>query len=108
MAYRILGQVAPTANSLSALYSPGLEQQTVVSSLKICNRSSSPTTFTIAILGASATLSDKHYVYYSHPLPPNRTFSAVEGWTLAPGEQIQVSSANGQCSFSLFGNEINT
>lgn len=104
MAWKILGQVAPLSQTLSPLYSPGQERQATISSFKICNQSPRETTFRVAIIPSGQTLEAQHYIYYDEPL--RRSFSAVEGWTLAEGDSVQVSSASASCSFSLFGVEV--
>lgn len=102
---KTLGQAIPAALTLTTLYTvPGVS--TVVSTLKVCNQSSSATTFRVSVAVAAAADATKQYVYYDTPLDGNDTFSATEGWSLAVTDVVRVYSGNGQCSFNIFGVEV--
>lgn len=103
---KVLGQAIPAAGALVALYTVGALRSAVASTLKVCNQSSSPTKFRVSIAIAAAADTPAQYVYYDLTLDGNQTFSATEGWSLATTDVVRVYSANGLCSFSLFGVEV--
>lgn len=103
---KVLGQALPAAGTLADLYTVPAAAKTVVSTLKVCNQSSAPTTFRVAIAVAGAADASKQYVYYDVPIDANDTFSATEGWTIGATDVIRVRSGNGQVSFNLFGVEV--
>lgn len=103
---KVLGQSFPAMAALTDAYTVPASSKTVVSTLKVCNQSSAPTSFRVSVAVAGAADSSKQYLYYDVPLSANDTFSATEGWTLGAGDVVRVRSANGQCSFNLFGDEV--
>ena len=78
----------------------------VISTIKVCNQTGSATTFRISVAVAGAADAAKQYLYYDTPIAANDTYSATEGWSLATTDVIRVQSANGSCSFNIFGVEV--
>jgi len=105
-ALKVLGQSAPSATTLTDLYTvPGATSSTV-SSVIVCNRGASSTTFRIAIAVAGAANEDKQYIYRDIPIPANDTFIATIGATLAATDKVRVYAGNANLSFNLFGVEV--
>jgi len=104
--YKILGQSSPSATTETALYTVPAGTSTVCSSLSICNRGTTQTTFRISISAAGAATANKDYLYYDVTLAGNDTFIATIGVTLATTDKIRVYSGNANLSFQLFGTEI--
>lgn len=106
MAYvhKVLGQVAVAATTPTDLYTAPSEA--VASSLLVCNRSSTPTTFRISVAVAGAAVDNKQYLYYDLTIGGNDTFAATLGMTLAAGDVVRVYGGAATLSFTLFGQEI--
>ena len=102
--YKILGQVAPSATTLTDLYTA--PASAVCSSIAICNRASSDTTFRVSISQAGASVTNKDYLYYDVTLAGNDTFIATIGVTLATTDKIRVYAGSGNLSFQVWGTEI--
>jgi hypothetical protein len=105
-AYKVLGQSAPIAATLTTLYTVPAVTETVGSSIIICNRSAVATSFRLAVRPAGAGISDEHYQYYDLPIAGNDTFIATIGMTLATTDVVSVYATLATLSFSLFGQEI--
>jgi hypothetical protein len=105
-AYKILGQSSPSATTETVLYTVPSATSTVCSSLGVCNRGTTQTTFRISISAAGAATTNKDYFYYDVTLAGNDTFIATIGITLATTDVIRVYSGNASLSFQLFGTEI--
>jgi hypothetical protein len=104
-ALKVLGQVKPSAASLTPLYT-ATAVTTVVSSIVICNQSSTPTTFRVAIRGNGGdTIDTKHYIYYDMLIAGNDTFVITGGITLQASDVIEVYATLATLSFSAFGQE---
>lgn len=102
---KVLGQLAPAATTLTALYTvPGATKATA-SSIVVANTSSVTDTFrvSIAIAGAADTIAQ--YIYRDVDVPGNDTFIATVGITLATTDVVRCFSTNGTLSFNLFGIE---
>ena len=102
---KVLGQQNPSATTNTTLYTVPSLTSTVVSSLTVCNRSATATTFRVAIRPAGATLSNEHYIYYDLPIAGNDTFIATIGITLATTDVITVYAGAATLSFQAFGQE---
>jgi hypothetical protein len=104
--YKILGQSSPSATTETTLYTVPAATSTVCSSISICNRGGTPTTFRVSISPAGAAIANKDYLYYDVTLAGNDTFIATIGVTLATTDKIRVYSGNANLSFQIFGTEI--
>jgi hypothetical protein len=77
--YKILGQVSPSALTETDLYTVPASTSTVCSSLSICNRGGTQTSFRISISQSGIATSNKDYLYYDVVLAGNDTFIATIG-----------------------------
>jgi hypothetical protein len=104
--YKVLGRLAPAANTATTLYTVPAQYSTVVSTLMICNQTTTASTYAIAVRPSGATLDPKHYIAYNAAIPAQDTVGLTIGLTMATTDVITVSSANSSTSFNLFGSEI--
>ena len=102
---KVLGQSAPSAATLITLYTTPASTTTAVSTLVVCNRSATATTFSVAVRPAGAVISDQMYLYYLVRIDGNETFTATLGISLAATDVVSVLSTLASCSFSIFGQE---
>ena len=102
---KVLGQSNPGATTLTTLYTVPAATSTVCSSITVCNRSATATTFRIAIRPAGAGISNEHYLYYDVTIAGNDTFIATIGITLATTDVVSVYSGAATLSFHLYGQE---
>lgn len=104
--YRVLGQVNPTANALTTIYTVPAATQTVVSTVTVCNQSNVATTFRLAVQPANAAINTKHYLNYDTDLPANDTVALTLGITLGNTDVISANVPTSTVSISVFGSEI--
>lgn len=102
---KVLGQVAPGAASQTTLYTVPALTSTVCSSVVVCNRSATATSFRIAVQPGGAGLANQHYLYYDVTIAGNDTFIATIGITLATTDLISVYATLATLSFNLYGQE---
>lgn len=103
-AYKVLGQVAPSATTLTTLYTVPASTEAVASSLVACNRGAS-TTIRVAVRPAGAAIDNKHYQLYDVTLPANDAIPLTLGITLEATDVVSVYAGTANVSFSLFGAE---
>lgn len=103
---KVLGQSAPAAATLTTLYDTPASTNTIVSSVSVCNRSSTATTFRIAVRVADGAIQDEDYIYYDQPIPGNETFIFTIGMTLEATDAVDCYATLATVSFNMFGNEI--
>ena len=104
--YKILGQTSPSATTETDLYTVPAATSTVCSSVVICNRGGSQTTFRMSVSQSGGATANKDYIYYDVTLAGNDTFIATIGITLSATDKIRVYSGNSSLSFQAFGSEI--
>lgn len=104
--YKVLGQSAPSATTATTLYTVPASTSVVVSTINVCNRASSATTFRIAVRPAGASLANQHYLAYDTALPANDSIAVTIGVSLAATDVITVYAASANTSFTVFGAEI--
>jgi hypothetical protein len=105
--YKILAQSAPISNTATPLYGPiGAGIQTVVSTLVVCNRGASSSTYRISVRENGAADNAKQYLVFDATVPAASTITYTLGITLRTGDAVYVFSSSNNISFNLFGSEI--
>jgi len=102
---KVLGQSYPTAATATTLYTCGVANGTVVSTVNVSNTSSTADTIRVAVRPAGATLANQHYQVYGLTVPGNGQYTWQCGITLANTDVVTIYSTNGTCAFSAFGQE---
>ena len=103
--YKVLGQVAPAATTLTSLYTVPALTSAVCSTLSICNRGIS-TQIRVAVRPAGATIADEHYIAYDVPVNQYESVFLTLGVTLATTDIVSVYAGTADISFGLFGTEV--
>ena len=106
VSYKVLGQSYPAAATTTTIYTVGTGTAAVVSTIVVCNQTSTSATYRIAIKPTADTLSTLHYVAYNAVVPALDSVSLTVGMTLGAAENIIVYSSNSSTSFNAFGTEI--
>lgn len=98
------GVIGTAANLYSASGIAGTS--TIISSVVICNTSSSSATYTIAINTASATYASGRYIVFQATIAGNDTVALTLGLILDPTNRyLNVSSSANTVNFSAYGAE---
>jgi len=106
-AYKVLGQNSPAANTDTTLYTVPSSTSTIVSTITVCNTSTSAGDFVnIAVRPAGEALASKHYLFFQEPIAPSSNLSITIGLTLATTDVITIKSITGISSFNAYGSEI--
>lgn len=104
--YKVLGQLAPAATTLSTLYTVPSATSAVCSTLVIANTGTSATTARVAIRPAGASLDVKHYIIYDVLISAGDSTFLTLGISLATTDVVSVYANLATLSFSLFGTEV--
>jgi glucose-6-phosphate dehydrogenase assembly protein OpcA len=105
-AYKVLGQVAPSATTNTDLYTVGAGKSAVVSTIAIANRGATSATYRVAIRVAGAAIANEDYIAYDATVTANNSTMITIGVTLAATDIITVYASNANLSFNAFGSEI--
>lgn len=104
-AYRVLGQQSPAAATLVALYTVPAGGSAVISSVSVCNRAATPTTFRVSVAVAGAADAGVQYVFYDVPLAGLSTVMLTAGLTLGAADVLRVYAGAANVTFQAFGQE---
>lgn len=104
-AYKVLGQIAPSATTATAIYTVPSATQTVVSSVSVCNRSGSAATFRLSVRPDGATLANQHYLTYDADVAANDTVILTIGITMDATDVLEAYASSGDLSFHAYGSE---
>lgn len=115
--FKVLGQYAGTTSTGICVYNVPVATTTTVSTISICNCTSSLQTFKLWIqataganIGTTAialpAVTSGLYVYYDQQVEPFSNFSATLGITLGADASIIVSTSSTSVSINVFGVEV--
>lgn len=107
--YKRLGaaQGNGTIGTAANVYTCPSATAAVISTINICNTSSTAGTFTIGVSTASATFQAAGYLVYQASIAGNDTIGLTFGVTMdATNCYLVASSSASTISFSVFGSEI--
>jgi hypothetical protein len=104
--YKVLGQSAPSATTSTDVYTVGSATQSIISTITVCNRGATSTTYRIAIRPNGATLANQHYLAYDVVIGATDTSALTLGITCDAADVITVYAGNANLSFNIFGSEI--
>lgn len=103
---KLLGQSAPNATTLTALYTTPACARTTIDTLTICNRSAVATTFRISVSPKGVADTVAHYLYYDTAIGANVTLNLTElNIRLTETDELRVYAGAATLSFSAFGTE---
>ena len=106
IAYKVLGQVAPSATTSTTVYTVPASTEAIVSSVTICNRSSSSGTFRLAVRPDGATLANEHYLVYDSNIDANDSIILTIGVTMDATDVPEAYAPSGDLTFHAYGSEI--
>ena len=104
--YKVLGQSNPSATTATTLYTVPAATQAIVSTITVCNQTSTAGTYRIAVRVAGAALAAAQYLAYDVSLPGNATDTLTLGVTLGATDVITVYASAATFSFNAFGSEL--
>ncbi len=104
--YKVLGQSDPSATTLTTIYTVPASTEAIISSLTICNRSGTATSFRIAMSPGGGAVANEDYIYYDLPISGNDTFIATIGPTLEAASILRIYATLATLSFNVYGTEI--
>ena len=102
---KVLGQIDPSATTVTTLYTVPDMTQTTVSSIVAANRTGSAITFRLSVHVAGASADDKQYLYYDKSVAANDSLTIVIGITLNQADVVKVYTSASNMSFNMFGCE---
>jgi glucose-6-phosphate dehydrogenase assembly protein OpcA len=106
MAKKVLGQVNPSATTLTTLYTVPSAKEAVVSSISVANLTTTAATFRLAVRPAGESINNKHYIGYDITVGASDSTALTLGVTLDATDIITVYASTANLTFTAFGSEI--
>lgn len=104
--YKVLAQSNPSATTNTDIYTVPSATSAVISTIVICNQTSSTATYNIAVRKAGATLTAAQYIAYQVTVGASDSTALTLGITMATTDVLTVYSSTSTLSFTAFGSEI--
>lgn len=104
--YKILGQVNPTANTLSNVYVTGASASAIVSTITIHNFSDANSSYSIVVRPINEALDSKHYVIRGGIIPARELISITGAVTLNSNAILAANTNSSSISFNAYGVEV--
>ena len=105
-AYKVLGQINPSATSASALYTNPSATETVISTVTICNIGATSATYRLYVRPNDEALANKHYLAYDASVPANDTIALTLGLTMDAADVLYCYASSASVAFGAFGTQI--
>jgi len=110
--YKILGQIAPSQNTLTNVYVTGASVSSVINTIYICNQDSANANVSVIVRPVNEALANKHYVLQNQRLDAadtiilNLNITMNSSVILAANIATRAGETSANCSISAFGVEI--
>ena len=104
-----LGAINPSANTQTNVYVVPAATEAVVSTITVCNQSSSNASYSLIVMASSefnATAPAASYIVRGATVPAADTIILTIGLTVNAGSVIAANTSNANISFAAFGPEI--
>tara|TARA_R110000868_G_scaffold117737_1_gene312814 strand:+ start:218 stop:547 length:330 start_codon:yes stop_codon:yes gene_type:complete len=104
--YEILGQVSPTANTLTNVFVTGAATSSIVGTITISNFSDANASYSLVVRPINEALANKHFIVRGGVLPARELITITGAVTMNANAILAANTNNGSVSFNAFGVEI--
>lgn len=105
--YKVLAQQEmSTANNPYDVYTVPSNTETVISTIAICNRGSSATTYSIGVRVDGEFYDNKQYIAYNAPIGAYESIFLTIGVTMDASDIFLAMSPSTELTVNLFGSEM--
>ena len=104
--YEILGQLSPTANTLTNVFVTGASSSAIVGTITLHNFSDSNTSYSLVVRPINETLANKHFIIRGGVLPAREMISITGAVTMNASAILAANTNGGSVSFNAYGVEI--
>ena len=104
--YKILGQINPSANTLTNVYVTGASASAVVSTITIHNFSDANSSYSLIVRPNNESLANKHYVIRGGIIPARELITITGAVTMNSAVILAANTNGSSISFNAYGVEI--
>lgn len=104
--YKILGQVTPTANTLTNVYVTGASTQSIVSTITINNTSDVVAAYSLVVRPNNESFDNKHYIIRAGVIPARELITINGAVTMNSSVILAANTNSSSLTFNAYGAEI--
>jgi len=104
--YKVLGQITPTANTLTNVYVTGASSSSIVGTITLHNFSDSNTSYSLVVRPINETIDNKHYIVRGGVLPARELITITGAVTLNSSAILAANTGGSSVSINAYGVEI--
>ncbi len=104
--YEILGQLAPSADTLTNVFVTGASSSAIVGTITIHNFSDANASYSLVVRPINETLANKHFIIRGGILPAREMISITGAVTMNASAILAANTNGGSVSFNAYGVEI--
>jgi len=104
--YEILGQLSPTANTLTNVFVTGASSSAIVGTITIYNLSEANATYSLMVRPINETLANKHFIIRGGILPARELITITGAVTMNANAILAANTHGSSVSFNAYGVEI--
>ena len=97
--YKILGQAAPTPNTLTAVYTVPSATEAVISTITICNQTATNASYSISVASNGAADANLQYIIRGGVVPAADSIGITIGITANAADVIRANTSSANISF---------
>ena len=105
-AYKVLGQLNPSANTLTNVYVTGASASAIVSTITIHNFSDSNASYSLVVVPGGTTVNTQHFIVRGGILPARELVTIQGAVTMQSNVLLQANTSGSSVSFQAHGVEI--
>ena len=104
--YEILGQLAPSANTLTNVFVTGASSSAIVGTITLHNFSDANASYSLVVRPINEALANKHFIIRGGILPAREMISITGAVTMNANAILAANTSGGSVSFNAYGVEI--
>ena len=104
--YEILGQVSPSANTLTNVFVTGASSSAIVGTITLHNFSDSNTSYSLVVRPINEAIGDKHFIIRGGVLPARELITITGAVTLNSSAILAANTGGSSVSINAYGVEI--
>jgi hypothetical protein len=105
-AYKLLGQITPTANAMTNLYTTGASTQAIVGTITIHNFSDANAAYSLLVRPTAVAQSNTHYIIRGGVIPPRELITIKGAVAMNANVLLAANTNSSSLAFNAYGAEI--
>lgn len=105
-AYKLLGQITPTSNTMTNLYTTGASTQAIVGTITITNLNDANASYSLLVRPTAVTQNNFHYIIRGGVIPPRELITINGAVAMNASVLIAANTNLNNIIFNAYGAEI--